>query len=363
MGRDPRSSFWSGTVNRALCTRQLVVGLTLSVLVSAALGGIAPAWGSMEEPVVAVLDTGITAHPALNWRVTSSGRGVPRGTTLSGYDFVSDTWEANDGQGWDPDPSDPGDGVRDSESSGRCSSGRSSWHGTNVLGTVRKIAPGARILPIRVMGRCGGNSADVAAAVLWAVGEEVPGVPINLTPADVINLSFSGSSPQCSLALQTAIDSAVSRGAVVVAAAGSRGVNTATQTPANCDNVIVVGSTNKDGLRTPKSGFGTQITLSALGGDMTVRAANGILTTTNKGRYRPGKAGYGYYQSSSAATALVSGAVALLTKAYPDDTPTQLRERLLGFVDPLAPGACDQGPDQCGAGNLNIDRLRASIGA
>jgi serine protease len=337
-------------------------GVLAAVGLVIAVSGPVAATPNPPGPVVAVLDTGITAHPALGWSIDPAGRGIPRGRTRPGYDFISDPWKAADGDGWDPDPSDPGDGVRDSEGNGTCTNRRSSWHGTNVIGTVVDIAPTARILPVRIMGRCGGNTGDVAAALLWAVGEQVPGIPLNPTPANIVNLSMSGASPKCSLALQTAIDTAVARGSLIVAAAGSTGADTARQTPANCTNVIVVGSVNRDALRTPTSGFGEEVTFSALGGDMTVRAANGVLTTTNKGRYEPGKPGYGFYQSSSAATARVSGAAALLARAYPSDSPAQLRDRLTGFLVPFPPGACDQGEGRCGDGILDLGALRSSIG-
>lgn len=311
--------------------------------------------------VVAVLDTGVTAHPTLGWSLDATGHGVPGGRTLPGHDFVSDPWSAADGDGWDPDPSDRGDGVRPEEQTDACASKRSSWHGTNVKGTVADIAPGAAILPVRIMGRCGGNTADVAAAVLWSVGEEVPGVPVNPTPASIINLSLSGPSDTCSRTLQTAIDVATARGAVVVAAAGSAGADTAGETPANCANVIVVGSTDRRGARTPTSGFGSEVTLSALGGDMTVRTTNGIRTTTNKGHYRPAEPGIGYFQSSSAATARVSGALASLAGAYPNESGAQLRDRLLSHLDPFAPKDCDPGEGLCGDGVLNLERLQGSL--
>lgn len=311
--------------------------------------------------VVAVLDTGITAHPTLGWTADATGHGFPGGRSLPGYDFVSDPWGAGDGDGWDPDPSDRGDGVRPEEQTAVCGPKRSSWHGTNVQGTIADIAPGAAILPVRIMGRCGGNTADVAAAVLWAVGEQVPGVPVNPTPASIINLSLSGPSTSCSRTLQTAIDVATARGAVVAAAAGSTGADTSGETPANCANVIVVGSTDKKGDRTPTSGFGSEVTLSALGGDMTVHATNGIRTTTNKGRYRPAEPGFGYFQSSSAATARVSGALASLAGAYPNESGAELVDRLLTYLDPFAPKSCDVGEGLCGDGVLNLERLQGSL--
>lgn len=342
-----------------------MTGLVTAALLAipAAQAAAAPAADLGSGVVVAVLDTGVTAHPALGWSLDASGRGTPGGRLLPGYDFVSDAWSASDGNGWDADPSDRGDGVRTGEEPGRCAGKRSTWHGTNVTGTVLDIAPGARVVPVRIMGRCGGNTADVAAAVLWALGEEVPGVPINPNPASIVNLSLSGVSQGCSRALQTAIDVANERGAVVVAAAGSTGADTSQETPANCRNVLVVGSTDKKGVRTPTSGFGTEVALSALGGDMSVRASNGILTTTNKGRFRPGASGFGFYQSSSAATARVSGALADIAGAYPDESGAQWRQRLLGFLTPFASGACDRGQGLCGDGILDLKRLLNSLPA
>lgn len=312
-------------------------------------------------PVVAVLDTGVTAHPALGWRLDADGRGSSGGRVLAGYDFVSDPWAAADGDGWDPDPSDRGDGVRRVEEPDHCPSRRSSWHGTNVAGTVANLAPSAWILPIRIMGRCGGSTADVAAAVLWAVGVEIPGVPMNSTPATIVNLSLSGASESCPRALQAAIDTAVSRGAVVVAAAGSTAAATSGETPANCSDVLVVGSTDRYGARTPTSGFGEEVVLSALGGNMTLSSSDGIRTITNKGPYRPGKPGYGFYQSSSAATARVSAALAHVVAAHPGEGASQWTTRLREFLDPFAPDACDQGEGLCGEGILDVQRLRAAL--
>lgn len=335
----------------------LALGVLLASPGVAAAAPAAPGAGT----VVAVLDTGITAHPALGWTRDPSGRGVAGGQVLAGFDFVSDAWAAADGDGWDSDPSDRGDGVRRSEAPPRCAGSRSSWHGTNVAGTIAKVAPGASILPIRIMGRCGGSTADVAAAILWAIGDEVPGVPVNPTPATIVNMSLSGPSDSCPRALQTAIDAAVARGVAIVAAAGSSSMNTAGETPANCSNVIVVGSTDRQGKRSPTSGFGTEVTLSALGGNMTVVETNGIRTTTNKGRYRPGEPGYGYYQSSSAAAARVSAALAEVAAAHPAENAAQWRARLLNSLDPFAPGACDVGEGQCGKGILDLKRLQSSL--
>src|SRR5690606_31257016 len=140
--------------------------------------------------VVAVLDTGITRHGDLDANV------------LPGYDFISDAGKANDGDGRDNDPSDPGDWVTLNQCPGGNRAENSSWHGTHVAGTIAAVtnnakgvagtAFGARILPVRVLGTCGGYDSDIADAIVWAAGGSVSGVPTNANPAEVINLSLGG---------------------------------------------------------------------------------------------------------------------------------------------------------------------------
>lgn len=323
---------------------------------------------------VAVLDTGITAHPDLGWRLTPSGDGQPGGAVLPGFDFIADPWSAADGDGWDADPSDRGDGVRLNERfvPPGCKSVVSSWHGTDVAGTIGAIgangrgitgiAAGVRVLPVRILGRCGGNTADVAAGLLWAAGEKVAGVPLNPHPAHVINLSLSGSSERCPRALQTAIDVANSRGSSIVVAAGSAAANTRTQTPANCSGVIVIGAVDRENRRSPTSNFGTEVSLSAPGGNMAVRETEGIYTTTNSGRYRPRRATYGYYQGSSAAAAHASGVIAMLLSRRPNMDPDAVYDFITSStaIEPFQPGQCDVGDGLCGVGILRLDQVLAA---
>ena len=174
-----------------------------------------PAWPVTKGSptvVVAVIDTGITVHPDLD------ANGVP------GYDFISDPLMANDGDGWDPNPLDNGDWITEAESQSGyfagCSPMDSSWHGTHVSGTIAAIqndgygitgvAPQVKLQAVRALGKCGGTDADIAAAIRWAAGDSVPGVPANATPAKVINMSLGGLSG-CSAATQEAIDAARSK--------------------------------------------------------------------------------------------------------------------------------------------------------
>ena len=132
------------------------------------------------------------------------------GNLLPGYDMVSDAAVANDDDGRDGDASDPGDWVTQAEIAQRggeffrCADSPepSSWHGTQVSGLIAAVthngigmastAPGVRVLPVRVLGKCGGHDSDILAGMRWAAGLSVPGVPANPYPARVINLSLGG---------------------------------------------------------------------------------------------------------------------------------------------------------------------------
>ena len=141
------------------------------------------------------------------------------GNLLPGYDMISDIAAANDGDGRDPDASDPGDWVTEAEISmaggpfhdARQAAEDSSWHGTQVAGLIAaltdngigmaSVARSVRILPVRVLGKCGGFDSDIIAGMRWAAGLAVPGVPANANPAKVINLSLGSEGP-CSAAYQ-----------------------------------------------------------------------------------------------------------------------------------------------------------------
>ncbi|MBM3690364.1 MAG: serine protease, partial [Actinobacteria bacterium] len=229
--------------------------------------------------VVAVLDTGIQAHPDLNANL------------VSGYDFVNDWWAgyaaANDGNGRDPDPTDPGDW---------CGSDWSSWHGTHVAGTIAAVAddaygvagvaPAAKVQPVRVLGRCGGYSSDILAAITWASGGSVPGVPANATPADAINLSLGGPGT-CYSDDQSIIDAAIARGTSIVVAAGNENQLASNSWPANCSGVITVAASTRSGQRASYSNYGAAVEIAGPGGDWSA-GVSGILSTLNTGSTTPG---------------------------------------------------------------------------
>ena len=323
-------------------------------------------WGTTagsRSVVVAIVDTGITTHPDLDSNV------------VAGYDFISDVRIANDGTARDSDPSDPGDWITQSEAASGffsdCDPSDSSWHGTHVAGTVAAVrdngigiagvAPGVRIQPLRALGKCGGYPSDIAAAIRWAVGGTVSGVPDNPTPAKVVSLSL-GSTSSCSKVEQDAVNFVRSQGAVIVVAAGNESQPVSESSPANCNGVISVAATARDGSMASYSNYGEQIgdiTISAPGGDLLYDS--GILSTVNTGTTSPVSPGYAGYDGTSMATPHVAAAAALLYGLGVSGA-ANVEAALVDAVQRFPSGvrdACDT--TRCGAGILDVSALAGDV--
>lgn len=298
--------------------------------------------------IVAVLDTGQATHSDMT------------GNVVAGFDFISNITTANDGNGRDANPADPGDWT-----TGQCgAASNSSWHGTHVAGTVAArtnngvgvagTAFNSRVMPVRVLGTCGGSTSDIADAIIWSSGGTVTGVT-TLTAAQrahVINMSLGGSGA-CGTTTQNAINGAVSRGTTVVVAAGNSNADVSNFTPASCSNVIAVASITSAGSRSSFSNFGTLIDVAAPG--------SAILSTLNAGTTVPGAESYASYNGTSMAAPHVAGTVALvqsrrLALGLALYTPAEIESLLKSTAYPL-PGTCSGG---CGAGIINA---RAAVDA
>ncbi|OKI47175.1 type VII secretion-associated serine protease mycosin [Micromonospora sp. CB01531] len=253
--------------------------------------------------LVAVVDSGVDrTHPQLAGRV------------LAGTDFL--------------DPG--GDGRRD------CAG-----HGTGVASIIaaaprpgvafRGLAPGARILPVRVSeqqvveGRESGRTvggAEFARAIRWAVDHD----------ADVLNLSvvLYADHP----AVRSAIAYAVRRDVVVVAAAGNLHEGGDPRPyPAAYDGVLGVGAIGADGSQAPFSQTGPYVDLVAPGGDV-------LMAAPGQGHHRA--------EGTSYATPFVAATAALLRQYRPELSAVDVARRLVATADP-APGR----GDGYGAGVLN----------
>lgn len=295
--------------------------------------------------VVAVIDTGITNH------VEFTGRTVP------GYDFISDVFTANDGDGRDSDPSDPGDWEERNECYPGSKEYDSSWHGTHTAGTIGAASNNgtgvaginwqSKILPVRVLGKCGGYMSDIIDGMRWSAGLTVSGVPANANPAKVINMSLGGAG-SCSTELQTAINQINTAGTTIVVSAGNSNANASGYTPANCSGVITVAATTLSGNRASYSNYGSSIEISAPGGDST----NGVASTWNTGTTTPGADAYAYMSGTSMAAPHVSGVASLLYSLNPHLTPAEVLAHLQASVTAFpAGGTCTT--SNCGSGIVN----------
>lgn len=301
--------------------------------------------------VIAIVDTGVLPdHPDI----------ADRSVTNLGYDFVSadgpgDFYSANDGDGRDPNPTDPGDG---------CNGGSSSWHGTSVASVaagnsnnsigLTSIDWNARLLHARALGICGGTDADIIDAIRWSAGLSVTGIPDNPTPANVVNLSLGGLT-ECTKAWQEVIDELTERNVVFVMAAGNESRNALRSSPANCANVITVGSSTPDGDVDPRfSNFGVKVTTTTSGGNILVASNSGFDTSDPEGNNYRAETG------TSFSAAIVSGAISLMHSLNPDLGPSDVRAILNQSATAYATGSnCDL--YHCGGGVMNLSRALNTV--
>jgi serine protease len=306
--------------------------------------------------VIADIDTGVRyEHPDL-------GDATRGGRLLPGYDFIAadpgagtEFLVANDGNGRDDDPSDPGDWV-DSDDVQQpifngCALTDSSWHGTRVAGILGALTDNARgvagvtwdawILPVRALGKCGGYDSDIIAGMLWAGGLTVSGVPANPYPARVENLSL-GAVGDCPASYVDAIDELTTAGVLIVAAAGNEGGPV--DSPANCPGVVAVAGVRHAGTKVGFSSLGPEIALSAPAGNCVNTGPSdpclfSIDTTSNAGTTIPGASIYtdefNINVGTSFATPIVAGMATLMASVNDNLTPAQLTARLQEGAQPF----------------------------
>lgn len=304
--------------------------------------------------IIAIVDTGYLPHVDL------------AGKFLAGYDFISDSFVANDGDGRDADARDPGDWVTQADVNTRpsiCNSSDispSSWHGllvSGIAGAIGNNAIGvaginwvARLLPVRALGKCGGFTSDIAEGMRWAAGLAVPGVPANPTPAHVVNVSL-GSTDACSITEQEAINAIVAVGKAVVTAVGNENSDVSTHSPSNCLNVIAVAATTRSGSRASYSNFGTGVTISAPVGQTTAEDTH---STWNSGTTTPASDIYGIGIGTSFAAPYVSGIVGLMLGVSPNLSPDQVKAIIQATAQPFPSGStCTN--QICGAGIIDAN--------
>lgn len=305
------------------------------------------------DVTIAFVDTGIDfSHPEFE-----NSENI-----LPGWDMVSDIRMANDGDGRDSDPNDPGDLCDPTDPLAE-----DSFHGTHVAGTLGAAATNNRsgiagsawnvsIVPVRALGKCGGLMSDINDSIRWAGGlipaEGEDGEPVwNENAADIINLSI-GLFRTCPTSLQDAINAVVDRGTIVVSAAGNAQLPAEFYSPASCDNVITVAASDARGHLTAYSNFGDQIDIMAPGGaldrdDDGDGRPDGILSTRRANDCFDPVTGdpvancdYAYEQGTSMAAPHVSAGFALLMASDSTLSRQELLDRLLNNARPNTPDQC-----------------------
>ena len=359
---------------------------TLSATSDAAATDAVSAWNITQGSsgtVIADVDSGIRFdHPDL-LRAGFGGRLLP------GYDFVSQDENssngaplgtfliANDGDGWDPDPSDPGDWIDSTDlmnstvfPSKNCSVSDSSWHGTRVMGVLGALTNNdvgiagmswnPYLLPVRALGKCGGLDSDIIVGIEWAVGMSISGVPDNPYPADIVNLSLGGSAASCPSDYQTLIGTLTSMGVLVVASAGNE--SGPVDIPASCPGVLAVAGLRNVGTKVGYSSLGPEVGIGAPAGNCVNTLAGSpclrsIDTTVNEGATVPGANSYTDQSNSNLGTSfsapIVSGIAALMRAANANLTPPQLIARMKASATPYPQPVTTPPTPQCVNGSTS----------
>ncbi len=313
--------------------------------------------------VVAVIDSGVVhANPDLRGRLA---RDPNNANIFVEADFV-DGAHSNDGDGPDLSAEDPGDNL--------LGEGRHSFHGTHVAGIigaqtnnrvgVAGVMWQAKILPVRVLGAgLAGSLADIITGLLWAVGEPDTGtgLPGNLLPAKVVNMSLGGAtSPTAQALWQDAIDLIFTdpegkyNDPILICAAGNQSVNAESIVPANIPRLLTVGASRADGLRANYSNFGGPIDVMAPGGQSNLDLNNdgegdGILSTIG--------VDIGFEQGTSMSAPQVAGLAGLLVSSKPNLTHDEVHELITQTADVRF--RCNEG---CGSGLINAVQALIAAG-
>lgn len=203
-------------------------------------------------------------------------------------------------------------------------------HGTHVAGIIGAVTNNSlgvagvnwevTLLAVKTMNARSGSLQDVIDGIYYAADNG----------SDVINLSL-GTQASCSQtpSYRNAIDYALSRGIIVIVAAGNEGANTKNVSPASCPGVITVAATNPSDAKASFSNWGAEVAVSAPGTDIMSTWINNTYKSTS---------------GTSMAAPYVSGVTALLLSANRSLTRDQIRSCLINGGDPTSSGSQYIGP-------------------
>ncbi|MFI4917265.1 MAG: S8 family peptidase [Phycisphaerales bacterium JB060] len=259
--------------------------------------------------IVAAIDSGLdAAHPVLAGRIAPGG-----------WNFITGT----------PDVADVGDGI---DSDGDDLIDEAVGHGTMVAGLFARIAPDARILPLKVLDSDGLTSTFLMVeAIFYAIDNG----------AHITNISMG--TTRETLVIDAALAEARDAGMLVVASTGNEDDSNPRFPSGSSDEsgsslgVLAVAAVDDENRRAEFSNYGQHVSLTAPGVDIT--------STT------PGD-GYGRANGTSFAAPMVAASAALYWSIAPDATAPQVRDRVLGLtvdVSALNPGY----EGELGAGRLH----------
>ncbi|BCJ52282.1 hypothetical protein Asp14428_37570 [Actinoplanes sp. NBRC 14428] len=235
---------------------------------------VGAAWSTTRgsgDVVIAVVDTGVKPLPDFAGRL------------LPGYDFVNKDSNATDDHGH-----------------GTMAAGVSAATGNNGTG-IAGVCWSCKILPVKALNAKGlGTYSDIAEGVRWAADQG----------ADIINLSLGGTAD--SQLMRDAITYAMSKGALVLAAAGNEG-SPALHYPAAIPDVLAVGGSTATDTRYPWSNYGSSwVDLAAPG----CNPAQGLTGAVSQ------------FCGTSSATPFASGVAALLASTSPAPDAAAIRTAL-----------------------------------
>lgn len=198
-------------------------------------------------------------------------------------------------------------------------------HGTHVSGVVINCTNNlnVKVIPIKSLNAEGGTLNSIVSGINYAVSQRV----------QVINLSLESPYGRHSKYLEEAIENAVSKGIIVVVAAGNgekithTPIDTANVSPANMDNAIVVGALDETGTKGSFSNYGDSVDVIAPGVDI-------------PSTYLGGK--YALMSGTSQAAPHIAAVAAMFKLAYPNYTPEQIEALIKRYcVDKGAAGRDD----------------------
>ncbi|MFF4161305.1 S8 family serine peptidase [Streptomyces sp. NPDC001678] len=283
--------FGSGTRRAAVCIIAALCALAASALPTEADTIRSQQWyldamhademwstSTGADVTVAVIDSGVDAT-----------RSDLRGQVLTGKDFS--------GRSGDPGADTDGHGTRMALFIAGTGKGEGAFG----------LAPGAKILPLRVGGvqNFKEQEAAITSAIRYAADSE----------AKVINISMAG--PEQFSGEVDAINYALSKGKLVFAGVGNTGdKGNPVQYPAATRGVVGVAAVDRQIKAVPWSQRGPQVALAAPGADMVAPCTDGT-------------SGLCAGDGTSDATALTSASAALLWSAHPDWTANQVLRVLI----------------------------------